>query len=146
MMSIPIGQARRVVCASEGYLRRNSIPKTPGDVGKHRCVRHVGLSPRNEWHFRVGRRQIAIPITSSITCNEIDSALSACCDGLGLGMFLSYMVAPHRKSGHLNYVLEKFETEPVPVHVVYPQTRLLSNKVRVFVDECVGRLRRVSLD
>jgi hypothetical protein len=50
-----------------------------------------------------------------MTCNEIDSAINACIDGLGLGMFLSYMVAPYRKAGQLKYVLEKFETEPMPV-------------------------------
>ncbi|OLB72462.1 MAG: hypothetical protein AUI16_20335 [Alphaproteobacteria bacterium 13_2_20CM_2_64_7] len=61
-------------------------------------------------------------------------------------MFLSYMVAPHRKAGQLKYVLEKFETEPMPVQVVYPQPRLMSHKVRTFVDECVGKLRRTAFD
>jgi len=81
-----------------------------------------------------------------MTCNEIDSAVDACTNGLGLGMFLSYMVAPYRKSGQLKYVLEKFETEPMPVQVVYPQAKLMSNKVRVFVDECVSKLRRQRFD
>ena len=81
-----------------------------------------------------------------MTCNEIDSAVDACTNGLGLGMFLSYMVAPYRKSGQLKYVLEKFETEPMPVQVVYPQAKLMSNKVRVFVDECVAKLRRQRFD
>ena len=61
-------------------------------------------------------------------------------------MFLSYMVAPYRKDGQLKYVLEKFETEPIPVQLVYPQARLMSNKVRTFVDECIGKLRRAGLD
>ena len=81
-----------------------------------------------------------------MTCNEIDSAVDACINGLGLGMFLSYMVAPYRKSGKLKYVLEKFETEPMPVQVVYPQARLMSNKVRAFVDECVAALRQQRFD
>jgi DNA-binding transcriptional LysR family regulator len=122
------------------------VPKVPSDVRDHICVRHIGLVPRSEWHFRVGNRQVAVPITSVVTCNEIDIAVSACVDGLGLGMFLSYMVAPHRKDGQLKYVLEKFEVEPVPVQVVYPQTRLMTNKVRAFVDECVDKLRAVKLD
>ncbi|HLQ89504.1 MAG TPA: LysR family transcriptional regulator [Xanthobacteraceae bacterium] len=146
LVAIPVGQVRRVVCASEQYLRRHGVPKVPNDVRSHSCIRHVVLAPRNEWHFRVGNRQIAVPITSVITCNEIDTAVNACIDGLGLGMFLSYMVAPYRKTGQLKYVLEKFETEPMPVQVVYPQARLMSNKVRTFVDECVGKLRRVKLD
>ena len=146
IIAIPVGRVRRVVCASEKYLRRNGIPQSPDDIRGHRCVRHLGLVPRSEWHFRVGTREVAIPIDSVVTCNDIDSAVEACINGLGLGMFLSYMVAPYRKSGQLKYVLEKFETEPVPIQVVYPQARLMSNKVRAFVDECVGKLRRARFD
>jgi DNA-binding transcriptional LysR family regulator len=146
LIAIPVGRVRRVVCASEGYLRRHGVPRVPNDVRDHVCVRHLGLVPRNEWHFRVGNRQVAVPIRSVVTCNDIDSAMNACIDGLGLGTFLSYMVAPYRKDGRLRYLLEKFETAPVPVQVVFPQARLMSNKVRAFVDECVGKLRSVRFD
>lgn len=142
MIAIPVGRVRRVVCASESYLRKHGAPQTPDDVHKHLCVRHLGLVPRSEWHFRVGSRDLPVPITSVVTSNDIDGAIDACINGLGLGMFLSYMVAPYRKSGHLRYVLEKFENEPVPVQVVYAQSRLMSNRVRAFVDECVHSLRR----
>jgi DNA-binding transcriptional LysR family regulator len=146
MVAIPVGKVRRVICASEKYLRRHGVPQAPDDVRAHRCVRHLGLVPRSEWHFRVGSRPLTVPITSVMSCNEIDGAVNACIDGLGLGMFLSYMVAPYRKNGQLRYVLEKFETEPTPVQVVYPQARLMSVKVRAFVDECVGKLRRTKFD
>jgi DNA-binding transcriptional LysR family regulator len=146
MVAIPVGHVRRVVCASEKYLRRHGLPSAPKDVSKHHCVRHLGLVPRSEWHFHVGNRPLTVPISCVMTCNEIDSAIDACLNGLGLGMFLSYMVAPHRKAGQLRYVLEAFETEPVPVQIVYPQARLMSNKVRVFVDECVAKLRRTKFD
>jgi DNA-binding transcriptional LysR family regulator len=146
LVATEVGRVRRVVCASETYLRRHGVPQSPNDIRTHRCVRHLGLSPRSEWHFQAGSRQQAIPINSVMTCNEIDGAVDACIEGLGLGMFLSYMVAPYRKTGQLKYVLESFETEPMPVQVVYPQTRLMSNRVRVFVDECVAKLRRVRFD
>jgi DNA-binding transcriptional LysR family regulator len=146
LVAIEVGRVRRVVCASEKYLRRHGVPQLPNDIRAHRCIRHLGLSPRSEWHFRIGSRQQAIPINSVMTCNEIDGAVDACIEGLGLGMFLSYMVAPYRKAGQLKYVLESFETAPMPVQVVYPQTRLMSNRVRVFVDECVAKLRRVRFD
>jgi DNA-binding transcriptional LysR family regulator len=146
LVAIPVGRVRRVVCASEQYLRRHGVPQVPHDIRRHSCVRHVGLVPRSEWHFRTGNRHVAIPITSIITSNEIDSAVDACVDGLGLGVFLSYMVAPYRKDGRLRYVLEKFETEPIPVQVVYPQARLMSNKVRAFVDDCVDKLRSIGFD
>jgi DNA-binding transcriptional LysR family regulator len=141
-----VGRVRRVICASEKYLRQHGVPQIPSDIRAHRCVRHVGLSPRNEWRFQAGSRQQAVPIDCVLTCNEIDGAVDACIEGLGLGMFLSYMVAPYRKTGQLKYILESFETEPIPVQVVYPQARLMSNRVRVFVDECVAKLRRVKFD
>ena len=141
MVAIPVGRTRRVVCASEQYLRRHGVPQTPTDVRKHACIRHVGLTPRTEWQFRAGARHVSVPINSVLTSNDIDSAVNACVDGLGLGMFLSYMVALHRKQGELKYVLEKFETEPTPVQVIYPQSKLLSTTVRAFIDECVGKLR-----
>ena len=72
--------------------------------------------------------------------------LSACVDGLGLGMFLSYQVAPLRKSGLLKYVLEQFEPEPIPVHVVYAHSTLHSNRMHAFVDECVETLRKTRFD
>jgi DNA-binding transcriptional LysR family regulator len=146
LVAIAVGRVRRVVCASEQYLRRYGVPQVPNDIRKHACIRHMGLVPRSEWQFRIGNRHVSIPITSILTCNEIDSAVNACSDGQGLGMFLSYMVAPNRKNGQLKYVLEKFETEPMPVHVVYPQSKLLSKKVRAFIDECVTQLRPVKFD
>ena len=146
LVAIEVGRVRRVVCASEKYLRRHGVPQLPNDIRTHRCVRHLGLSPRNEWHFQVGSRQQAIPINSVMTCNEIDGAVDACIEGLGLGMFLSYMVAPYRKAGQLKYVLETFETEPMPVQVVYPQAKLLASKTRMFIDECVAKVRRLRFE
>jgi DNA-binding transcriptional LysR family regulator len=146
LVAIPVGRVRRVVCASTQYLRRHGVPRVPDDIRRHNCVRHIGLVPRSEWHFRVGKRQVTVPIASIMTCNETESAINACIDGLGLGMFLSYMVAPYRKAGQLKYVLEKFETEPMPVQVVYPQPRLMSHKVRTFVDECIDKLRHTAFD
>ncbi|MCL1634713.1 LysR family transcriptional regulator [Luteimonas sp. SX5] len=146
LVAIPVGRVRRVLCASDRYLRRHGVPKVPADLREHNCVRHVGLNPRSEWRFRVGNRQTSVPTSSVVTCNEIDSALEACANGLGVGMFLSYMVAPYRKDGRLKYLLESYETEPIPVQVIYPQTRMLSNKVRTFVDECVDKLRLVAFD
>ena len=146
LVAIPVGQVRRVVCATGQYLRSNGVPKVPDDIRQHRCVRHTGLAPRSEWHFKVARRNVAIPITSRVSCNEIDSSLSACVNGLGLGMFLSYQVAPLRKSGGLKYVLEQFEPDPIPVHVVYARADILSNRMQAFVDECVEKLRRTRFD
>ena len=48
LVAIPVGQVRRVVCATQQYLRSNGVPKVPDDIRKHCCVRHTGLAPRSE--------------------------------------------------------------------------------------------------
>jgi DNA-binding transcriptional LysR family regulator len=146
LVAIPVGHVRRVVCASAAYLDRHGAPQVPNDLRRHRCIRHTVLSPRSEWHFRVGQRNVTIPIAAVLVSNEIESALSACLSGLGLGMFLSYMVAPHVRDGKLTCVLEGFGTEPIPVQIVYTSSKLVSSNVRAFVDECAKELRPVKFD
>jgi DNA-binding transcriptional LysR family regulator len=146
LVAIPVGQVRRVVCASPKYLRAHGVPRLPEEIRAHRCVRFTGVSPRSEWQFRADARTLSIPIESVVTCNQVDAALDACVAGLGLGSFLSYMTAPAHRARRLRYVLERFETEPLAVHVVYPHSRILSANVRAFVDACVHRLRQTTFE
>jgi DNA-binding transcriptional LysR family regulator len=144
LAALPLGSMRRVVCASPAYLRAHGAPRRPEDLRAHRCVRFTGLSPQAEWVFRPPARKVAI--RSAVTCNQADAAIEACAAGLGLGSFLSYMVAPLTRAGKLRYVLEEFEVEPLPVSFLYPQSRMLSPTVRAFADLCANRLRQAKFD
>jgi DNA-binding transcriptional LysR family regulator len=144
LVAIAMGSVRRVVCASPKYLRAHGVPRRPEDLRAHACVSFTGLTPHAEWTFRSRPPKVAVP--SILTCNQADTALGACAGGLGLGCFLSYMVASHVRAGRLRYVLEDFEVEPMPVSFVYPQSRMLSPTVRAFADLCAERLRRTRFD
>jgi len=146
LVAIPVGLVRRVVCASPSYLRRRGAPQHPRELRSHRCVRFTGLAPRSEWPFRTGARRRSVPVASVLTYNEAESAIDACVAGLGLGSFLSYMVASARRAGKLSYLLEGHEVEPLPVQVVYPQSRVVAATVRTFIDLCVERLRQAKFE
>ncbi|MFO1315812.1 MAG: LysR family transcriptional regulator [Burkholderiales bacterium] len=141
LVAVPVGTMRRVVCASPAYLRAHGVPRVPDDVRTHAAVRFAGVTPGSDWRFRVGRRTVAVPVTSRLVCNQVDAAVAACIDGVGLGTFLSYQVAAAVAERRLRYVLEPFEPEPVPVSVIYPHARLPSTNVRAFVDLAVPTLR-----
>jgi DNA-binding transcriptional LysR family regulator len=47
---------------------------------------------------------------------------------------LAYQAAAALKAGKVKIVLEKFEQPAQPIHIVYPTSRLLSAKVRAFID------------
>lgn len=146
LVAITLTKVRRVVCASPAYLRRHGVPRHPEDLQGHRCVRFTGLAPHPEWHFRVKSRRSAAPTADVLVCNEASVAIDACANGLGLGSFLSYMVAPLTKSGALQYVLEDFEVEPLPVQFVYPHSRILSATISAFAELCVEKLQHAITD
>ena len=139
-----LGNVRRVICASPAYLRAHGTPRRPEDLRSHRCVRFTGLAPREEWAFRTRPRKVAI--TCVLTCNQAEAAIEACVDGIGLGSFLSYMVAPLTRSGKLRCVLEDCEMEPLPVQFLYPYARIISPTVRAFAELCIERLRGTRFD
>lgn len=141
LVAIPVGSLRRVVCASPQYLRKHGIPQVPEDLRQHACVRFMGLTLGNEWRFRIGRRTVAIAVTTRFATNQVDAAIAACAQGLGPAMFLSYQVAATVAERKLRHVLAEFELPPVPVNVIYPQARLRSINVRTFVDLAVSALR-----
>ena len=54
--------------------------------------------------------------------------------GGGLTRVLAYQAAEAIKRGRLKAVLTKFEQPALPIHMIYPTSRLLSAKVRTFID------------
>lgn len=59
--------------------------------------------------------------------------------GTGLVMVLAYQVRAAVRAGDLRVVLADVEPPPLPISVVYPTSRLLSAKVRAFVELARGR-------
>jgi len=141
LIALPIGQTRRVVCASPAYLKRAGTPVSLADIAAHRCVSFGGLAPGNEWTFAFGGKAMRVTVTPALASNQIDPTLDACVGGAGLGQFLSYQVRALLEAGKLKRVLADFEPAPLPIHAIYPSARLLSSNVRALVDWAVPRLR-----
>ena len=72
--------------------------------------------------------------TPRFTTNSADAAIWHAAHGGGLTRVLAYQAAEAITTGRLQIVLEQFEQPPLPIHIVYPTSRLLSAKVRTFID------------
>ncbi|MCB1893755.1 MAG: LysR family transcriptional regulator [Zoogloeaceae bacterium] len=134
MIALPLGDVRAVVCASPGYVARHGAPGTPDSLLQHRCIRMLGNPATVAWRFEHDGRRQTLEVGGVIATNQLDVAVDACIRGLGVGRFLSYQVADALADGRLVEVLADARTPPVPVHFVYPHSRLLSSRVRAFVD------------
>ena len=76
-----------------------------------------------------------------MVANQGDAVIDACRRGLGCGIFLHYQVREALAAGDLRLVLEAYEPAPWPINVVYPHSRLLPSRLRVFLDWFVPQLR-----
>ncbi|MEO7404569.1 MAG: LysR family transcriptional regulator [Burkholderiales bacterium] len=141
LVAVPVGGTSRVVCASVKYLRGAGPLKAPEDLRAHRAIRFTGVTPGRDWAFRREGRTIHVSVAGPLVTNQIDVAIDACANGLGVATFLRYQVEDALAAGTLCRVLEGFEPPPVPISVVYPHARLLAPRVRVFLDWFVPRLR-----
>jgi DNA-binding transcriptional LysR family regulator len=141
LVAIPVGIARRMLCASPAYLRRSGTPSSPEELGAHRCVASSGAARAYQWHLGAGKQARPVKVRPAFTSNQIGAAIDAATSGLGIGQFLDYQVQALVASGRLKRILVDFEPPPQPINVVHTHARLPSPNVRAFIDWAVPRLR-----
>src|SRR4030081_1478859 len=129
-----VGDMRRIVVASPDYLKRRGEPKAPAAVASHDTIQ---FGP-SDWHFVEDGGEIRVPCTPRFITNSADAAILHTEQGGGLTRVMAYQAAGAIASGRLRIVLAKFEQPLLPIHIVYPTSRLLSAKVRAFVDLVIG--------
>jgi DNA-binding transcriptional LysR family regulator len=132
-----VGETRRVVVASPAYLARRKSPRSPGDIASHDVIQFTGITSIPEWRLFRDGVQSQVPFAPTFVTNSADVAIGHAELGRGLAMVLAYQVVESVRAGRLTVVLSKFEPPPLPIHLVYPTTRLLSAKVRAFVELAV---------
>ncbi len=129
-------------CASPEYLARRGIPQQPEDLAHHECLIYAYEAIRDTWPLSDGQREVAIPVSGSLVANHAQMLLEAACQGLGLCYLPHFHSAPYLRDGRLVRVLPGWQRrELVPVNAVYPTTRHLPAKTRVFIDHMVEHFR-----
>lgn len=130
-----VGEMRRIVVASPRYLKEHGEPKTPAAIASHQAIQFGATA---DWRFVEEGREVRIEITPRFVTNSADAALHDAEQGGGLTQVLAYQAAAAIKRGRLKVVLAKFERPALPINIVYPTSRLLSAKVRTFIDLVVA--------
>lgn len=132
-----IGELSFVTCASPGYLRRHGEPAHPLDletthymVGYSKAGANRSFSPI----FARGNESHEVSPRHIVSVNDGNAYVAAGLAGLGLLHAPAFMVGAHIEAGRLRTILPGWESGTVPLHVVYPPNRHISNRVRVFVD------------
>jgi DNA-binding transcriptional LysR family regulator len=134
LVSRVIGATRRVVVASPSYLAARGAPESVAALADHDTILFNPSSGAAEWRLVEQGDVRRIGVTPRYVTNSADAAIGHACRGGGLTQVLAYQVADAVRAGQLAVVLPRCEEDPLPIQVVFPSTRLLSAKVRAFVD------------
>lgn len=140
MVARQIAVMEEVTIASPAYLRTHGTPRSLADLDGHSMIGFASSATGSvlplEFMVKGKRELVTLPATINVTGGETSIAL--CRLSLGLIQTPRYHVAHDLKAGRLVEVLTKHRPSPTPLSVLYPQSRGLSPRVRVFIDWVVG--------
>jgi DNA-binding transcriptional LysR family regulator len=126
--------SRVVLCASPDYVARRGEPSAPADITGHDCLNFSYEQLRHAWPVQWENKRINVPITSRMVSNNIEILRQAALAGMGVMIRSSLTLQDDFTSGRLVHLLKEHHLGELSVMMVYPSRRLMSAKVRTFVD------------
>jgi DNA-binding transcriptional LysR family regulator len=134
-----IAPAVLVVCASPGYLAEHGTPQHPDDLRNHQCLAYGHLAAGNQWKLSGPDGDHWIPITWPLCTNNGEVLRDAAIGGRGIVLLPTFIVGADLQQGTLRTILAAYHPPEIAIHAIYPPTRHLSVKVRVFIDFLIER-------
>ena len=133
LVSVRLGEMRRMVVASPAYLVEHGVPRTPDDLARHNCL---SLGQQRGWVFRHPESGEAdtIKVSGSFECNDGAVLHEWALAGRGLAWRSLWEVGRDLKEGRLTSVLDAWQAPPMGIYAVFPQRRHLPLRVRLFID------------
>jgi len=133
-----VAPCRNVICASPDYLARRGRPEKPADLRDHDCLLYANTAQPREWTFHTPGHSLGglekVKVDGPLIANNGDVLCGAAVSGMGIANLPTFIVSRHLREGRLQPLLPGFPPPEQGIHAVYPHSRNLSVKVRVFVD------------
>lgn len=139
LYAVKAGEFRLITCASPDYLAQHGTPAHPSELSRHDGI----LFGTREmfWTYRVDGADVIAEPRTRLSVNTAATNRAAALGGMGIARLFDYQLTDEIRSGALVPILSDHDSDPLPVHIVYPRQGLLPLKVRAFVDWATPRLR-----
>lgn len=139
LVSTRLADNRRLCVGAPGYLKRAGLPKHPSELARHAClVLSSDASQTRGWAFTVGGEvQHLRPESRSqgrLDCSDGQVLHDWCVAGLGLAWRSTWEVEADLAAGRLVSVLDEFAAPPNGIYAVFPKSRHLPLRVRLWIE------------
>ncbi|WP_179405353.1 LysR family transcriptional regulator [Burkholderia guangdongensis] len=131
-----IGLFEGTTVAAPSYLEKHGEPRSIEDLSQHTAVNYFSSRTGRtlDWTFLIDGDEVDVKMSGIVSVNDADAYLTCGLAGFGLLQVPLFMARQHLLDGTLKEILPDYKPLPMPISVVYPHSRHLSPKVRVFVD------------
>lgn len=142
LMARRIGTSRKVIVGAPAYFHQAGLPLNPQDLAGHACLfyRFPSTGRVDVWPLGRTADEPAIDLVASMVTNTLDPQVCFAEEGLGIACVPEIAVRRQLEQGSLVTVLDDYNKECMTFHVLWPSSRHLSPKIRVFVDFVVEHL------
>jgi len=144
-----VSEVEMLTCAAPLYIEKFGIPTRPEELeNDHYSVSYFRAQTNRTlpFEFRKDNEELEINPRYLLSVNDSRTFVNAALNGLGIAQLPRFMIRDALAKGELIPVLPEWSREPLPLYIVYPPNRHLSNKVRVFVDWLVKLLSDAKLN
>lgn len=134
-----IAPDRRVLVASPDYLDRHGTPRVPDDLAAHACL---VVGTLDTWTFQgPGGETMVRRVSPTLRVDDGGAVRDLACAGLGIALMATWCAADELRAGLLVPVLDDYPlVSTQTLWMVYPSSRELAPKVRVFIDWLIERV------
>jgi DNA-binding transcriptional LysR family regulator len=139
-----VGSSAHICVASPAYLADRGRPAAPSNLKSHNCITYT-YTFGNEWRFDGPEGAQAIRVFGDFRANSGLTIRAAALEGIGIANVPAFLVREDIETGRLIQVLGEFGPSPVKISAVYPSARLVSRKVKLFVDYMRQEFLRIPL-
>jgi DNA-binding transcriptional LysR family regulator len=133
LVSVRLGEMRRMVVAAPAYLVAHGAPRVPADLVQHNCL---SLGQQRGWVFRDPQTDAleTLKVSGDFSCNDGAVLHEWAIDGRGLAWRSLWEVGKDLQEGRLVSVLDAWQAPAMGIYAVFPQRRHLPLRVRLLID------------
>ncbi|TVP43498.1 MAG: LysR family transcriptional regulator [Halomonas sp.] len=142
LMSRSLGNYSLVLVASPEYLSQQGQPQTPADLVDHACLQHKfpNTGKFEAWPFRPMGNETTPTLNTAMVCNTSEALIDVARAGLGIACLPDFMVREGIDKGELVTVLNDYIEHQGTFRILWPTSKHLAPKLRVFIDFMVEEL------
>jgi DNA-binding transcriptional LysR family regulator len=133
-----------VIVASQEYLQRCGVPRSPEDLARHDSIM---IGDRDSWPLTGPSGKIEVPAQVVLRFRSVTVGVAhAACTGIGLAPLPRVMLEDPMFRDALCPVLPDYPLQLAHLHAIYVSRKHVPPKIRTFIDHVIEYMAQIPLE